>query len=286
MKEGGLQVNITLVWTVITVVLSLGIGLQIGSIIAFKSEAPKYGVETNSYTDLFVMGVALIFISLFRHFGMLVARPIAEERLKLIEPGCAESKIDKNARAMVSSVWYSFTTVISLYQIYGLVYFWGHPYLPTLFLGGCNCEEMISKWPYYPVTTGIKCYYMILLAHHVNSLIELINGYKLRNDVAEMALHHLATVSCMLMSYFGNQVATGITVLAAHNVGDIFINLAKFCRDLKYVRGIWADLLFVSLFISWFIPRVILIGICVLPAGFYTRHWKPGVYPQSIKPLA
>ena len=115
MKKGGLLANISLGWTGITVVLSLGIGLQIGSIIAFKSEAPKYGIQTNSYTDLFVMGVALCFISLFRHFGMMVARPIAEERLKLIEPGCAESKIDKNARAMVGSVWYAFTTVPPLY---------------------------------------------------------------------------------------------------------------------------------------------------------------------------
>lgn len=145
---------------------------------------------------------------------------------------------------------------------------------------------MISKWPYYPVSTGIKNYYMIQLAHHMYSLLELINGYKLRNDVAEMALHHLATVSCMMMSYFGNQVATGITVLAAHNVGDIFINLAKFCRDLKYVKGLTADLLFLTLFVSWFVPRVILIGICVLPAGYYTRHMQAGVYPEHLMPLA
>ena len=169
--------------------------------------------------------------------------------------------------------------------MYGVIYFYGHPYLPTMFLGGCQCEEIISKWPYYPVSTGIKNYYMILLAHHVHSLLELIHGYKLRSDLAEMALHHIATVSCMLMSYYGNQVATGITVLAAHNVGDIFINLAKFCRDLKLVKGVFADLLFLTLFVSWFVPRVIMISICVLPAGFYTRHFQEGVYPKRLAPL-
>lgn len=145
---------------------------------------------------------------------------------------------------------------------------------------------MISKWPYYPVSAGIKNYYMIQLAHHVHSIIELVNGYKVRTDVAEMALHHVATVSCMLLSYFGNQCASGIAVLAAHNVGDIFINLAKFCRDLKYAKGVFGDLIFVTLFISWFVPRVILISFCVLPAGFYTRHFQEGVYSPRIAPLS
>lgn len=137
----------------------------------------------------------------------------------------------------------------------------------------------------YQATPDIKRYYMIQLAHHIHSLLELIAGARLRNDVAEMSLHHIATVSAMLFSYFGNQVATGITVLIAHNVGDIFINLAKFSRDTKIVKGISADLLFITLFVSWFVPRVILISICILPAGLYTRHIQKGVYKPEYEPL-
>ncbi len=135
------------------------------------------------------------------------------------------------------------------------------------------------------MSQGVKAYYMILLGHHVHSLLELIHGYKIRSDFSEMALHHIATVSAMIMSYFGNQVAMGITVLAAHNIGDIFINLAKFCRDLKFLKGWSMDLLFVVVFTSWFVPRVILISTCVLPAGIYTRHFAPGVYPARLSPL-
>lgn len=126
---------------------------------------------------------------------------------------------------------------------------------------------------------------MILLGHHVHSVLELIHGYKIRPDFAEMALHHLATVSAMFMSYFGNQVPMGITVLAAHNVGDIFINVAKFCRDLRLMKGWPGDMLFVVVFLSWFVPRVILISVCVLPAGIYTRHLAHGVYPARLAPL-
>ena len=144
---------------------------------------------------------------------------------------------------------------------------------------------MISKWPNYPVSQGIKVYYMIQLAHHVHSVLELAHGYKLRSDIAEITLHHIATISAILLSYFGNHIPGGITVLAAHNVGDIFINLAKFCRDLKLLKGWSADLLFVVLFVSWFVPRVILLSTCVLPAGIYTRHIASGVYPSRLAPL-
>ena len=100
-----------MLWTGITVIISLCIGMQVGAIFAFKTEAPKYGVETNSFTDLYVMGVALCLITVFRHFAMEIARPIVEARLNLLEPGFPSSKADKNARAMVGSVWYTFTTV-------------------------------------------------------------------------------------------------------------------------------------------------------------------------------
>lgn len=108
----GLLANISVVWTSITVVLSLAIGLQMGSIFVFKKEAPKYNVQTNSFGDLYFMGVALCFISLYRHLAYSMAKPKVEERMKAVEPGCPDSKIDKNTRAVVGTIWYTFTTVL------------------------------------------------------------------------------------------------------------------------------------------------------------------------------
>lgn len=111
MKESWLLSNISLVWTCITIVLSVAIGLQIGSVLMFKTEAPKYGVHTNSFTDLWMMGVSLCFISLYRQGGMSLVRPYVEKRLKKLDPESDISKIDKNSRAFVSFGWYTFTTV-------------------------------------------------------------------------------------------------------------------------------------------------------------------------------
>lgn len=103
--------NINTVWTVTTVILSLAIGLQIGSIFIFKSEAPKLNIQTNSFTDLYVMGVALCIISIYRHYTTTFAKPRIEASMQKIEPGCPESKVDKITRALIGTIWYTFTTV-------------------------------------------------------------------------------------------------------------------------------------------------------------------------------
>lgn len=107
----GILSNISVVWTAITVVLSLAIGLQMGSIFVFKTEAPKYNIQTNSFNDLYFMGVALCFISLFRYLAHSLSKPRIEARLKTFEPEVQANKVEKNTRAFVGTLWYSFTTV-------------------------------------------------------------------------------------------------------------------------------------------------------------------------------
>lgn len=142
-----------------------------------------------------------------------------------------------------------------------------------MFMGGCECREIMSKWPYYQISDDLKQYYMIQLAHHFYSLVELGTGIGTRADIPEMALHHIATVSAMMFSYFTNQIACGITVLAAHNIGDIWINFAKFSRDLQLVPGMISNVIYLVLVFTWSVPRVFMISLCVLPAVFYTRHF-------------
>lgn len=132
----GLISNISTVWTAATVILSLAVGLQIGSVFVFMKEAPKYNIQTNSFTDLYVMGVALCFISLYRHITTTIAKPRIEARLRAIEPGCPDSKIDKNTRALVGTIWYTFTTVGYFQSALGFVSF----LRPSL------CPQDFSRW--------------------------------------------------------------------------------------------------------------------------------------------
>jgi hypothetical protein len=157
------------------------------------------------------------------------------------------------------------------HQVYGAILLYNHPYLPKMYGGGAECDIIVKDWPYLYITEDLKKYYMIMLAHHFYSLLELIVGLRDRTDGPEMILHHVATVSLMLFSYYTNHCSGGITLLTAHNVGDIMINLAKFARDLKIMSSTVANLVFVALFTSWFVPRCVMIFICILSTMFKAR---------------
>lgn len=255
------------------------IGSQVRKVLRFLQEAPKYGIQTNSFEDLYIMVVALCCITIYRHVSYSLVKPKIEARLLSIDPECSEIQVNKCVRAYVGIFWYTFTT------LYAIFLFYGHPYIPASFLGGGKCHEITSLWPGHEMTPGIKRFYMTMFAHHIYSFLELLWGIRLRSDFAEMMLHHCVTVSAMMFTYYGNHVISGTTVLIAHNIGDVFINLSKFTRDAKVLSGFKLDLLFVVLFLTWFVPRVVIIGSCVIPAIIYTRNFQSDVYDSSIEPM-
>lgn len=255
------------------------IGSQARKVLTFLEEAPKYGVQTNSFSDLYIMGIAISLITVYRQASYYFVKPKIEARMHAIEPECPDIKINKCVRAYVGIFWYIFTA------LYGLFLFYDHPLIPTAFLGSGKCHEITSKWPRHEMSTGIKRFYMTMFAHHVYSLLELLCGVSMRGDLIEMLLHHLVTVSAMMFTYYGNHVVSGTTVLIAHNIGDVFINMSKFARDTKSLTGYKLDILFLILLVSWLVPRVILVSSCVLPAIIYTRNFQTGVYDLAIQPL-
>lgn len=268
------QSSTNAVWFGLTVLIGAGIVMQAKTIFVFQVEADRLGVETNRLSDLNFMLVTLLVITVLRWAAALYIRPKVYARLLIVDPEGYEAKKDKNARSFIGFLWYVFSTVASFKQVYGVLLLWNHPYLPRVYGGGCDCDDIMKGWPYFPIGEEVKRYYMVMLAHHVYSLLELLVGLHNRTDGPEMILHHVATVSVMLFSYYTNHVSCGVTVLAAHNVGDIMINLAKFTRDLKLVGSMGANLVFCTLFLSWFVPRCLVISACVLKAMFNTRVYE------------
>lgn len=271
--------NIKILWILIGLFFAAVIGSQTWKVLLFMEEGPKYGFETQSFSDLKMMLVALFFISVYRNVTYNYVKPQIEKRLKSIEQDCPESKIDKCCRAFVGIFWYAFTT------LYGFVIFYRHPYIPKAFLGSGKCRDMASGWPTHKMTSNEKWFYMTMFAHHVHSLLELLHGIKLRTDIVEMMLHHCATVSAMMFTYYGNHFVPGVTVLIAHNIGDVLLNVCKFVRDAKATSYSNMNYLFIALIFSWFIPRVVLISTCVLPSIIYTRFFEDGVYDTSVEQM-
>ena len=258
-----MKVNIDTVWYATTVIVALCIGYQMKSIYAFQLEARQHGIEVNGIGDLKIMLVSLLSIGVYRKVAGAYMWPQVSARLVKVEPAAIALKYEKNVRAIVSFFWYCFASLL------GLFLFAGHDLLPAPFLGGCACEQIIGGWPHYKTDSATRYYYMLMLGHHTYSLLELLLNALSRPDTAEMALHHIVTVSLMLFSYYQNHIPSGITLLVAHNVGDISINLAKFSRDLKLFKSAVVEaLIYTTLLLSWSVPRVVLISYCVLPTVF------------------
>lgn len=258
-----MKVHIDTVWYATTAVVALSIGYQMKSLYAFQQEARQHGIQVNEVGDLKIMLASLIGIGVYRKAATMYLWPRVSARLAQVEPAAIELKYEKNVRAIVSFIWYCFATLL------GLFLFSGHKLLPTPFLGGCACEHIIGGWPHYKTDSATRYFYMLMLGHHTYSLLELAVNALSRPDTAEMALHHIVTVSLMLFSYYQNHIPSGITLLVAHNVGDISINLAKFSRDLKLFKSAVIEaLIYLTLLLSWSVPRVVLISYCVVPTVF------------------
>ena len=250
-------------WTVISVILTCCIAYQIKTVIRFLEDAKIHNFPSNSLSDMSEMLVYLFFLAIFR-LGMDKAiRNWVRQRLSKIDGDkLTEVKFEKSVRQCVSLLWYTFAT------IYGYVLLKDHEYVPKQFLGSCSCQYLLSEWPYYKSEGNIRTFFMVMLSHHFFSLLELYWSSRKRPDAAEMYLHHVATVSLMLFSYYTNMIPGGLTLLIAHNVGDMMLNVTKVLRDLRLTTNPYlVGLSFITMFFSWFIPRVWLILTCLGPVS-------------------
>ena len=257
------MLNINKIWTVTTVALTCCIAYQTTSVIRFLEDAKKHQIPSNSFEDLILMVVSLFILSILRIGMDRAIRNWIKRRLTKFEgEKLTEFKFEKNVRASVSLVWYTFAT------LYGYFLLKGHEYLPEQFLGSCSCSQVFEQWPYYKTDGNVRTFYMVMLAHHFYSLVELYWSARRRPDTAEMFLHHIATVSLMLFSYYQNHIPAGLSLLVAHNVGDIMLNFCRIARDLRLAVSLYTEaLVVITMFLSWFVPRVWLIGTCIVPAS-------------------
>jgi len=70
-------------------------------------------------------------------------------------------------------------------------------------------------------------YYLTGLAFCITDLIWLIFVYELQSDFIMMLLHHTCTISLITFSFLANWSNIGCVVLFLHDIGDIFVYVAR-----------------------------------------------------------
>jgi heme/copper-type cytochrome/quinol oxidase subunit 2 len=105
------SVPLNTVWMVFTVCSVCWILVHGSSVISYQREARRHNFPVNELSDLWMMVVALIVITVFRAVIISSTSEQIKARQLLVDPAAGEVKIDKSVRAFVGIVWYTICTV-------------------------------------------------------------------------------------------------------------------------------------------------------------------------------
>jgi len=119
-----------------------------------------------------------------------------------------------------------------------------------------------ENWPNIPWSESFHNYYLVQLAFYIHSIIAHFTVESKRKDFYQMLIHHVITVALIGWSIHAKFYRIGGVVMLLHDVNDIFLELAKL---LKYIR--WektAHFFLVSLVLCWGWTRIYLFPSKVL----------------------
>lgn len=111
-----------------------------------------------------------------------------------------------------------------------------------------------------PRSVFVDMYYLHALGFYISALAFLIAYDSRRSDYKVMVLHHVVTLTLVIVSYLYNYVRIGVIILALHDVGDVFLYLATTLHKLGYagadtfVFGIFAVVFYVTRLVA--LPRL------------------------------
>lgn len=131
--------------------------------------------------------------------------------------------------------------------IWGYVLLKDLPFLPPSLGGSGDIAASFHNDPYPDqlhwgtlYTPGAKLYSLVTMGYHVGQLLtHLVNAAastKVKNDFAEMALHHLLTLYLYFGNYMSNKWPMGCMIAYCHDIADIWINACKVSSETKYKK--------------------------------------------------
>lgn len=111
-----------------------------------------------------------------------------------------------------------------------------------------------------------RVYYAIAGGFYTSAMAFLLLFDTRRSDFGELLLHHVVTLGMVVMSYAYGYVRAGILILAMHDVGDIFLYMAKFVHYLGF-KGL-DTALFAVFAVTFYVTRLLMFSrmvftICV-----------------------
>jgi hypothetical protein len=153
--------------------------------------------------------------------------------------------------------------------------------------------ENWRNWPYHQINPTILLYYQIELGCYFHQLLWTDRNH---SDSLEMMIHHIVTISLIVISYLTNFFRVGTTILLIHDISDVFLESAKvFHYSSKPQSHQWlknvVDVIFGIFAVTFFVTRLVIYPGFVLRSVFTDGYntfglgWW-GAYVYSVLLLA
>ena len=95
--------------------------------------------------------------------------------------------------------------------------------------------ETVQFWLNYPCVSKPKYLedvYVAKFAYHFYELVICALFHRKNRDFPELILHHITTIVLIILSFTGQHMVPGSTIMLIHDASDIFILICRIAREL------------------------------------------------------
>ena len=232
---------------------------------------------TAPYPDAIQYGKGLrdiIFVGFYMFFFSFTREIIMQRLLRPIALRCGITKKAKVARFMeqtYTAVYFGVFCPFGLYVMY-------HTEVWYFRING-----FYERYPHHTHTADFKAYYLLQAAYWgQQAIVLLLQLEKPRKDFKELVLHHIVTLTLIVLSYRFHFTYMGIAVFVTHDISDFFLATSK---TLNYLDSPIIGPYFGMFIAIWIYMRhYINIGIIVSilrefkTVGPFVLDWELGFY--------
>lgn len=220
---------------------------------------PNYPVDT-------VIAGIFFFAFFFFNWGV---------RLIMIEPLIRQSGYMRRAmrvkfaQSIMEMVFYGGFAIVGLRVLCMQVWVWPSA---NWWLGYAEGRHIFMR-------ADFRCFYMMYISRYAQGLVSVLLEPK-RKDLAQMLIHHGATVVLIALSYVSGWNRVGLVVMVLMDPGDVPLHTAKLCKYMHAVtnKKIWeflANRLFEFFGVIFFLTRLVAHGyVCWSAHIEATRYFK------------
>lgn len=160
-----------------------------------------------------------------------------------------DRKVRKCSRGLFKVIHFGYLFLLGWLKVLGETNF----HSPLMF-GEGNTFYVFSDWPYTPMPSCLKFYYMMSMSYYVEDLIMHVISPP-NSDYWEMILHHLIAAMLIFASYMNGIWVLGIFVLMQMDCADIFVGMIRVIMDFSSVFTNF--IVYSGIMISWFYFRFV-----------------------------